>query len=197
LKKSSTADIIEKKLESFREKRNQSEDDIFSELCYCILTANCSAESCLAIQQTLDTNFNRYNAESLATTLKSHHYRFPNTRAQYIASALQFKHEILDILANSEHAQRREWFVKHIKGIGYKEASHFLRNIGLFDYAILDRHILSVLAFQGIIAMPKTLTKNSYLSIEETMKTIAEKTDLSLGCLDLYLWYMKTGKILK
>lgn len=101
------------------------------------------------------------------------------------------------ILTHYGHLQRREWLVKYIKGLGYKEASHFLRNTGFFDYAILDRHILSILASHKKIKIPKTLTKKTYLSIENTMKTIAKQTQLSLGSLDLYLWYMSTGKILK
>ena len=39
--------------------------------------------------------------------------------------------------------QAREWLVHNVKGIGYKEAGHFSRNIGFTqDLAILDRHIL-------------------------------------------------------
>jgi len=35
-----------------------------------------------------------------------------------------------------------EWLVKNLTGLGYKEAGHFLRNIGSGKIAILDRHIL-------------------------------------------------------
>jgi len=90
-----------------------------------------------------------------------------------------------------------EWLVKNISGIGYKEASHFLRNIGFTNLAIVDFHILNLLARHGLIEKPKTLTRKKYLEIEEVLRAIAEKLDLNLAELDLYLWYMETGKVLK
>jgi N-glycosylase/DNA lyase len=91
--------------------------------------------------------------------------------------------------------------VKNIKGIGLKEASHFIRNIG-FDYenqlAILDRHILKNLKEFGVInEIPKTLTSKKYLEIENRMKKFAERIDISLYELDLLLWSKETGIIFK
>ena len=91
----------------------------------------------------------------------------------------------------------REWLVNNIKGIGYKEASHFLRNIGFDDYAIIDFHIIDILTRYKIIEKPKYLSKKKYLEIEEILRKIAKQTNLTLAELDLYLWYMETGKILK
>ena len=95
------------------------------------------------------------------------------------------------------HEQRRRWLVDNIKGLGYKEASHFLRNIGYDDYAIIDTHILDILARYRIIKQPKTLTKKNYLKIEGHLQKIARQTKLTLAELDLYLWFLETGKILK
>ena len=78
-----------------------------------------------------------------------------------------------------------------------KEASHFLRNIGFSNYAIIDFHIIDLLVKEKLITRPKTLTPKRYLEIESILETLAKKTKLSLGELDLYLWYMETGKILK
>ena len=78
-----------------------------------------------------------------------------------------------------------------------KEASHFLRNIGYLNYAIIDFHIIDLLVNQNIIERPKTLTNNRYIEIEKTLKEISKKLDLTLGELDLYLWYLETGTILK
>jgi N-glycosylase/DNA lyase len=41
------------------------------------------------------------------------------------------------------------------------------------------------------------MTKKRYLEIEAVLKKIAEKLDMSLAELDLYLWYLETGKVLK
>ena len=87
--------------------------------------------------------------------------------------------------------------VDNIKGLGMKEASHFLRNIGFKDFAIIDFHIIDILVKYGLIKKPKTLTKNKYLEIEGILKEIAKKTNLNLAELDLYLWYEETDKVLK
>ena len=87
--------------------------------------------------------------------------------------------------------------MKHVRGLGWKEASHFLRNIGYTDFAIIDFHIIDVLTKYNIIEKPTVLTKRKYLEIEEFLRKIARKSDLNLAELDLYLWYMETGKILK
>ena len=66
----------------------------------------------------------------------------------------------------------RDWFLKNVKGLGLKESSHFLRNIGFGDkIVILDRHILrSLFNYKVIDEIPKTLTKKIYLEIETKMK---------------------------
>ena len=79
-----------------------------------------------------------------------------------------------------------------------KEASHFLRNVGYFNLAILDRHIQRVMSEYGMVTMlPKSMTKRNYLAMEQKLRTLAEELALPIGVLDLYLWYMKTGKVLK
>jgi len=95
--------------------------------------------------------------------------------------------------------EKRDWLVKNIKGLGMKEASHFLRNIGCKNVAIIDFHIVDLLAKNNLIEKPKNraLTGKRYIEIENILKELAEKTNTSLGELDLYLWYEETGKILK
>jgi N-glycosylase/DNA lyase len=56
---------------------------------------------------------------------------------------------------------------------------------------------VDVLAEHGIIEEPKALTKNKYIEIEQVLRDLAETTGLTLSELDLYLWYMETGKVLK
>ena len=91
----------------------------------------------------------------------------------------------------------REWLAKTIKGLGYKEASHFLRNIGFKNLAIIDFHIIDILEKFGIIQKPKTLSKKKYIEIEQVLKKIGECVNLDLDELDLYLWYMETNEVLK
>ncbi|HIE41621.1 MAG TPA: hypothetical protein EYP80_03050 [Candidatus Aenigmarchaeota archaeon] len=96
---------------------------------------------------------------------------------------------------NKSDIEKREWIIKNIKGLGYKEASHFLRNIGYKNLAIIDFHILDLLSRYNLIEKPKTLSKKEYLKIENLLKKLARKLKLSLAKLDLYLWYLETGDI--
>jgi N-glycosylase/DNA lyase len=92
----------------------------------------------------------------------------------------------------------REWLVTNVKGLGWKEASHFLRNIGHRNLAILDRHILRNLEKYSVIrSLPKRLTKKEYLRIEEKFRRFAIAVGLSMDELDLLFWSMETGKVLK
>ena len=83
------------------------------------------------------------------------------------------------------------------KRIRHEEASHFLRNIGHENLAIIDFHIIDILADNKLIEKPKTMTPNKYLEIEQILKDLGKKINMNMSELDLYLWYMETGKILK
>ena len=79
-----------------------------------------------------------------------------------------------------------------------KAASHFLRNIGFEDYAILDKHIIVIMKENGLISKKfSVLNEKNYIKIEEILREIALKHNISLSTLDLVLWYSKTGKIIK
>ena len=57
LKKGNVKKIIDSRLIEFKELGKSSEDDIFSELCFCLLTANYSAEGGMRRQNVLGNNF--------------------------------------------------------------------------------------------------------------------------------------------
>ncbi|RLJ01430.1 MAG: N-glycosylase, partial [Candidatus Aenigmatarchaeota archaeon] len=170
---------------------------IFKELCFCILTANFNAERSIKIQEEIGDGFLRMTEKQIAKNLKDLGHRFPNTRARYIVEARKRKNLVRKMLNQKNEQEIREWLVKNIKGIGYKEASHFLRNIGFENVGIIDFHIIDVLTKFGLIKKPKTLGKKKYLEIEKILKKLSEKLNISLARLDLYLWYIETGKILK
>ena len=93
----------------------------------------------------------------------------------------------------------REWLVNEVKGIGLKEAGHFLRNIGLCrDITILDRHILKNLKrFSVIEDIPASITPSKYFDIEKKMIRFSEKIGIPPDHLDLLFWYREAGKIFK
>jgi len=198
LKRSQVRTLVEKRISEFKNLRRKPSREIFKELCFCILCANYSAERSIKIQREIDEGFLTFSESQLIEKLKETGHRFPKTRASYIISARKYRDSIKNIVESfKDPRELRDWLVKNIRGIGPKEASHFLRNIGYVDLAILDFHILDLLARYGIIEKPKTLTRLRYLKIEEKLREIAKRVGLNMAELDLYLWYMETGKVLK
>lgn len=198
LKNGEVKNIVDTRLREFKEIGNASSNEIFKELCFCILTANFNAEKCIRVQMGIGDEFLTLPESRLAKKLRKLGHRYPKRRARYIVGARKYKDSIKDIVETfNDENELREWLVKNVKGIGYKEASHFLRNIGYTDFAIIDFHIVDVLTKHKIIEKPKTLTKRKYLEIEDLLRKIAIKSNLNLAELDLYLWCMETGKILK
>ena len=197
LKNSEISSKIKERISDFKNIDIKSNEELFKEMCFCLLTANFNAEKSIKIQDEIGECFLTDSKLELSKKLKHYGHRFPNTRAEYITKSQSCINKLDKIVETHDKNFLREWIVKNIKGLGYKEASHFLRNIGFDDYAIIDFHIIDILAYYSIINKPKTLTKKKYLDIENILKRIAKETDLTLAELDLYLWYMETGKILK
>jgi N-glycosylase/DNA lyase len=198
LKNSKVKEIVDIRIKEFKDIGNKSNIEIFKELCFCILTANFNAEKSIKIQKEIGNGFLTLPESILAKKLKDYGHRYYNTRAKYIVEARKYMNSLKEIINSFNNENNlREWLVKNIKGLGYKEASHFLRNIGYTNFSILDFHIINILVKYGLIKKPKTLTKKKYLEIEEILKEVAKKLNINLAELDLYLWYMETGKILK
>ena len=199
-------DEIRKRLDEFRAVgENGSDEQFWEEMVFCFFTGGCSARMGLnsvnAVRPLLRTGDQR----ELAAALTGVH-RYPNARSAYIVYSRNFLSEtygmkIRERLASfADPHERRDWLVreKGIKGLGYKEASHFLRNVGYRGYAILDKHVLRSLAELGFIGDPKPPnTKLTYLRVEERFRDLTIQADINFDELDLVLWSMKTGVILK
>lgn len=191
-------ELVERRMDEFRRKRYGTEEELFEELCFCILTAGFNAERSMAIQKEVGRGFVELNEGELANKLRELGHRYPRSRARYIVEARKYLGTLKSIASSTrDELALREWLVKHMKGLGYKEASHFLRNLGFTNVAILDFHVLNLLDKYGVVEKPRTLTKRKYLEIESLLRRIAEELGVTLGELDLYLWYLETGKILK
>jgi N-glycosylase/DNA lyase len=191
-------DVVEKRLREFKRVGRGSSREIFKELCFCILTANYTAEGGIRIQKEIGDGFLMLSEKQLAKRLRELKHRFPNMRAKYIVEARRHSDSLRDIIkSHKDEKELRAWIVKHVKGVGYKEASHFMRNIGFLNVAIIDFHIVDFLASYGLMEEPKTLTPRKYIEIEELLARIAELSGMNLAELDLYMWYCETGKVLK
>lgn len=198
-------DAIRKRLQEFKQVLQWTDQDVFAELCFCLLTPQSSARVCWDAvtrlkQQTL---LLKGGPEELEPQLRD--VRFNDSKARYIVEArntfskdgaLQLKSRITSFYNPFE---LREWLVENVKGLGYKEASHFLRNIGLGEeFAILDRHILRNLNRLGVIPeIPASITKKRYLEIEEKLRRFAKEIGIPMADLDLLFWSKETGWIFK
>jgi N-glycosylase/DNA lyase len=175
--------------------------EYFYELVYCMLTPQSSAvNAARAVEKLRRKNFHETTIDPEPILFEKDFYiRFHKTKARLL---LELKRKFPDVLSaitnGASVTDLRKWLVENVKGLGYKEASHFLRNIGYRDLAILDRHILKNLKkFGAVRTLPKTLTRKQYLRIEKRFRRFAEDVGIPIDELDLLFWSLETGEILK
>ncbi|CAN5481084.1 N-glycosylase/DNA lyase [soil metagenome] len=185
--------------------RDGSDLNLLEEMVFCFFTGGCSARMGINSLEAIKPILLTGDRVEIANALVGHH-RYPNARAKYVVHSRDFIREHLGLKLRKKlqsfecSLERRDWLVreKGIKGLGYKEASHYLRNIGFKGYAILDKHVLNCLAELKIIDEPKPPnTRSRYLIVEEKLRQLTELTRIDFDELDLVLWSMKTGVILK
>lgn len=212
--------VINKRLSEFEQTYKKGNKEIFKELCFCILTANASAKGGMKAIEALNNLIFTGSEKEISNALHKAGYRFWRKRANYIVETrnamqrqcnMELKNLIEKKRKNTE--ELRAFFADNAKGIGMKEASHFLRNIGFRGYAILDKHIVNCLhevkVFESKeksseqsegrprteVRMPKN--KKQYLEMESKMKYFSKRIKVPMAELDLILWSSKTGEILK
>ncbi|MDO9465130.1 MAG: N-glycosylase/DNA lyase [bacterium] len=195
---------IRKRLEEFKEVWKQPDKQIFSELCFCLCTPQAKAIYCGRAISSLEKKevLFKGNASQIRKGLNA--IRFPNNKTRYIMEARKLFTvngiiRIKNKIDENNIFETRQWFVRNVKGFGFKEASHFLRNIGFGDdFAILDVHILRSMMRYGIIdKQPKTITKNQYLCLENELRQFSQKANVPMDEIDLLFWASETGKIFK
>ena len=188
LKKSDVSGVISGRMKEF-----SCVEDLFGELCFCLMTAGFRADKCMTIQKEIGDGFRTLSLDDLRNELKERGHRFWPQRAERIFLARGVIGNLDGVVVEGD----RDWLVANVKGLGMKESSHFLRNVGFEDVAIVDFHIVDLLVREGLITKPRNLNKGKYLKIESVLRELGEKVNLSLSELDLYLWYIETGKVLK
>lgn len=176
-------------------------EEWFYELLYCLLTPQSSAVNAGRTVDVLRACRFRETEFDPTPILASrdHYIRFHNTKAARLLTVRGQFGAISDRLSNGSPSPRlRDWLVENVHGLGWKEASHFLRNIGHRNLAILDRHILKHLAASGVLRkLPKALSPRLYLSIERKFEAFADEVGIPMDELDLLFWSAETGQILK
>lgn len=197
---------IVRRLAEFRTVFEKGDGAIFEELCYCILTAGSSAKMGMRTVEALRDILRGGTEKELRQRAREHRVRFWRVRPSYIVHTRDYLRgacglKLKKLVASFDSRDaRRDFFAQNreIKGLGYKEASHFLRNIGFSGYAILDKHILNSLGEMGVIdKRMRPTTRGGYLAIEKKLERFAGELGIDMDHLDLLLWSRKTGEILK
>lgn len=210
-------DSIQTRLKEFEETYKKGDESIFEELCFCIFTAGASARMGLSSIEAIKDIILKGNVEELTARISNIHL-YPEARSRYIVHTRNYIDEQLHFRLKEkiesflDRNELRDFFAanKGIKGLGYKEASHFLRNIGIRGYAILDKHILkSMYEFgvarnlikpveeKGKLKFISPSNRRLYMEVEAELKKFSEEIEIDFDELDLLLWSEKTGEILK
>ncbi len=185
--------------------QNGTDEKLWEEMVFCFFTGGCSARMGLRSVEAVRSFLLTGTHEELMNALVGKH-RYPRARAGYIVASRDFLEQHCQMKLReklesfTDDMERRDWLVKEkgLKGLGYKEASHYLRNIGYKGYAILDKHILRSLAELKYIEEPTPpSTRTKYLATENKLKNLANDLKIDFDEMDLVLWSLKTGEILK
>lgn len=187
--------------------RDGSDLRLWEELAFCIFTAGASARMGLKSVEAIRPFLLEGRRDQMTRALKNAGaHRFPVARPAYIVETRSYLRGHCGLKLRqtlngfSDSLARRDWLAreKRVKGLGYKEASHFLRNIGFRGLAILDKHVLRCLTDVGLVNTPKPpTTRERYLQVENSLQYFAREIRIDFDELDLVLWSMKTGEILK
>jgi len=166
----------------------KTDEDVFYEMCFCI----CAPQTTFKANIKVIEKLKRCDYYGFTTTCVSEDIpflrkvlkpvRFYNNKAKWVAEAKQKFPGILKWVNPGipiPDWSIREWLVKNVKGLGMKTASHFLRNLGATDLAIIDIHVLKFLGVSG---------KWKYLDLEEQFREKAKEERLTIAELDIVVW---------
>ncbi len=191
--------LVLERVEEFKLNNLADEDVWFRELVLCVLTANSSFVSAYKVLGYVMDEFYR-GSMNFEAVLRDHGYRLYDVKAKYLKGLVKYRGKIkkwIKPIADANQRRARELLADEIYGIGMKEASHFLRNVGYFNLAIIDKHVSRFVLNSGLVSPFKSLTKRKYLEIENKLIELAKKYGMPVGVLDLFIWHLETGTVLK
>ena len=192
--------------------KKHSEDDLWRELVFCILGSRAKFKAVHAAVERMDGmfllshsrrsgRFDQYEEDTV--TALSGGYPFYRSRANQIRRAAEHlygsQRSILELLNSTGDTRcTRRLLASEIAGLGPKQASLFLRNIGYAKYiAVLDVHVLTYLNWVGITDTPlKSISAlDRYEALEDSFIKYAYSFGYSPDRLDLAVWLvMKVAK---
>lgn len=192
----------------------KSELDLLKELSCCLLSSQVryetavAATSVLAKEGFLSLPYYKENYRWYEARIRMHlakpmqvegrklHYRFPNVRANQLAMLMKnlMKNDsgVSDILySNDSSILARQAIVDIAPGVGLKQASMFLRNVGYsYDIAILDKHVIDFMTLSEMVAAGdiRKLGSQYYGVAEQKLIGFSEELGYPVGCVDWAIW---------
>ena len=196
---------IEKAIKGYKKAWEGTEQEVFAEMAFCILTPQSKAKNAWKAITNIVENGLLYEGKAEEIVEFLNIVRFKNNKSRYLVELRELmtrngKLQPKKILSEiGDTFEKRKWILKNVKGMGLKEANHVLRNLGSGEnIAILDRHILRNLEALNVIdEIPKTITEKKYYEIEEKMREYSDFSKIRMDELDLVLWYKEAGEIFK
>ena len=173
----------------------------FYEFCFCICTPQSKAANAYKVQLELMERdfFNNPFDPTPLLRMPDRYIRFHNQKAGRLLKAREVFPDIQNVLdSDMTNVEKRDWLAENFNGFGMKESSHFLRNIGYKNLAILDRHILRHLIACGVFdELPKITPNKRYKEAEQKFLDFADEVSIPMDKLDLLFWAYSAGEILK
>lgn len=149
---------------------------------------------CLMSQSRRSTRFDKYELDTVTALLGG--YPFYRTRANQIRRAAERLYgsrgsirEFLDDAGDVRDVRRS--LAAEVSGLGPKQASLFLRNIGYAKHvAVLDVHILTYMSWIGLTETPikSVSTMSKYEALEDLFIKHAGSYECSPDRFDLAVW---------
>ncbi len=183
------------------------EEELFSELVFCILGSRVSFEKAKSAGNKLKRlnllkpkillNDLRVSKNLITKTLKNDRYPFAKSKSTFITKTAKNIYKINNssikkiLLKAKNELEAREMLVCTCMGIGYKQASLFLRNIHYSEnLAILDTHVLKYMGLMGLFnnRHNKTITKKHYSLYERKLMNYSNNLNTTLSKLDVAIW---------
>jgi N-glycosylase/DNA lyase len=190
---------------------NLTEEELWHELCFCILSSNVHYETAYSALLQLRTKrlieTSGCSLKLIATELRRpiylprrkdgsfRRYRFSRRRACDIVRARRYVYQMIGgvrkLLERTDNAyEMRDFLAGNVPGLGLKEASHFLRNVKFSDsLAIIDSHVAHYIktSFPEVQNVDH-FAHRTYLEFERLMQNVAASHNMSLAVLDMAIW---------
>ncbi len=203
---------IKTRIKEFRELRDASDHRWFLELVFAILTSRTGAENAWEAAEELDENGLILDGgqDEIAEVLARNGVKYGEEKARYIVenreklsqptlSEASGDLKLKSRVDTDNPEKAREWLVEELSGVGWKAASHFLRNVGYgSNLAIVSGHIVKKLHDIGVVdSMEPPQDRQDYLAIEEKVRELSRSSGIPMEELDLVLWSLETGEVFK